>query len=516
MINKMCMAAVLAASLYAGTAYAQPAVVKKIIETGQTDNQVMHQLDILTNRFGGRMIGSDAYDNAAEWMLREFKKWGLEAHLEEAGSVPVGFNRGPWFGRLLGGDQAMDLHFVTPSYTSGTKGLQRGHVLTEPKTQEEFNRIKQQLKGAWVLVSGTNTGWPIDHSAKSDSLRNAIKAENVEIAKKNNALMEENWEKGTKHEMLPLRDMPGLFYREMCEAGALGFIQSAQVPLRALYDRSLMHNPETTFDNLPEVCDIKLDEHQFDIIKQMVKERRSFWLEFDIRNHFKLGPVKYHNVVATIKGSKYPDECVMITGHLDAYDVATGGIDCGTGIGPMLEAARMLAMSGAKPKRTIKFVAFAGEECGLLGSQAYAKTHEKELSKVANLFNRDGGPTPPVGISVPQAMYDDFVEVCKPLKDINPDFPFEVKVARPFTRPTKWGGTDASVFAVYGVPTFGFSTRDTKGYNFSYDEIWHTERDLYTKNIPEYQEHTATVTAIVALGIANLDKQLSREGMHKE
>ena len=230
-----------------------------------------------------------------------------------------------------------------------------------------------------------------------------------------------------------------------------------------------------------EVCDIKLDEHQYKIIKQMVKERRNFWLEFDIRNHFKLGPVKYHNVVASIKGTKYPDEYVIISGHLDSYDVATGGIDCGTGIGPMMEAARMIALSGAKPKRTILFVAFAGEEFGLLGAKSYVKTHAKELGKIANLFNRDGGPTPPVGISVPQAMYDDFVEVCKPVKEIRADYPFEVKVAKPFKRPTQSGGTDASVFAVEGVPTFGFNTQDIKGYNFSYGEIWHTERDLYTK-----------------------------------
>lgn len=109
-------------------AVAQDAAVKKIIEIGKTDNRVMHQIDILTNRFGGRPIGSDAYENAAEWMIREYKSWGLDVKLEEAGSLPVGFNRGPWFGRLLG-DNAMNLHFVTPSYTSGTKGVQRGHVL---------------------------------------------------------------------------------------------------------------------------------------------------------------------------------------------------------------------------------------------------------------------------------------------------------------------------------------------------------------------------------------------------
>lgn len=512
MKNKWCLAAFLAASLCAGTTFAQPAAVKKIIEIGRTDNRVMHQLDVLTNRFGGRVVGSDAYDNAAEWMLREFKSWGIEAHLEEAGEVPVGFNRGPWFGRLIGGDEPMDLHFVTPSYTSGTKGVQRGHVLLEPRTQEEFNRIKHQLKGAWVLVGGMSRGFPMDRSAKADSLRAAVQAENLEIQQHN----KEQWAKGNEDGVKKLRELPGLFYREMIEAGALGFIQSASVPLRALYDRALLADPATNFDNLPEVCDIKLDEHQYAKIKQLVKERRDIWLEFDIRNHFKLGPVKYHNVVASIKGTKYPDEYVIISGHLDAFDVATGGIDCGTGIGPMMEAARMMALAGAKPKRTILFVAFAGEEFGLWGAEAFCKKHAGKLGKIANLFNRDGGPTPPVGISVPQAMYDDFVKVCEPVKDIRPDYPFEVKVRPPFKRPTETGGTDASVFAVQGVPTFGFNTEDIKGYNFSYDEIWHTERDLYTKNIPEYQEHAATVTAVVALGIANLDKQLSREGMHKE
>lgn len=493
---------------------AQDAATKKIIEIGQTDNQVMHQLDILTNRFGGRLIGSDAYENAAEWMLREFKRWGIEAHLEEAGEVPVGFNRGPWFGRMLG-ENGMMLHFATPSYTSGTKGVQKGHVVMEPRSDEEFKRIKTTLKGAWVLISGKNTGWPIDRSAAGDSIREEIKKENAEIAKKNMEMRRRNYMNGEKNEMLPYKEFPGLYYKEMVEAGALGFIQSSAVPIRALYDRKMMNDPKTNFDNLPEVPDIKLDEHQFDIIKQMVAERRTFELEFDIRNHFKLGPIKYHNVVATIKGSKYPDECVIVSGHLDAYDVATGGIDCGTGIGPMMEAARMIALSGAKPKRSIIFIGFAGEEFGLLGAQAWVKAHKDKLPKIANMFNRDGGPEPPVGISVPQAMYDDFVKITAPIKLIRPDYPFEVKVAEPRQKPTKMGGTDASVFAMEGVPTIGFTTEDFKGYNFEYQEIWHTERDLYTKNVPEYQEQTATATAIIALGVANLEKQLSREGLYK-
>lgn len=494
---------------------AQEAAVNRIIEMGQTDNQVMNHLDILTNRIGGRVIGSDNYDHAVEWAASKFKEWGLEVELQEAGTLPVGFNRGPWFGKLLG-EQGMELHFVTPSYTSGTKGVQRGHVLMEPRTQDEFDRMKGQLKGAWVLINGNNVGWPVDRSAKGDSLRAVVIAENEITTQKNNEIQEANWTHNTNTPLLPLKeDVPALFYKEMCQAGVLGFIQSAQVPLRALYDKAIMNDPTFTFDNLPTVCDIKLDENQYAIIKRMVKERRTFFLEFDIRNHFRMGPVKYHNVTAKIKGSQYPDQYVMASGHLDAFDIATGGVDCGSGVTPVMEAARMIMKAGGKPKRTLLFCLFAGEEFGLLGATAWVKGNPDKLGKISNLFNRDGGPTPPVGIHVPQAMYADFAAICKPLTRISPDFPFEIKEAPARPRPTEPGGTDASVFAVEGVPTLRFAEKDIKGYNFSYGEIWHTERDTYSKSIPEYQEHAATVMALVMLGVANLDHQLSREGLYK-
>lgn len=67
---------------------AQDAAVNKIIEIGQTDNQVMDHLDVLTNRIGGRVIGSNAYDNAVEWVASKFTEWGLEVELQEAGTLP--------------------------------------------------------------------------------------------------------------------------------------------------------------------------------------------------------------------------------------------------------------------------------------------------------------------------------------------------------------------------------------------------------------------------------------------
>ncbi|NLE35300.1 MAG: M28 family peptidase [Bacteroidales bacterium] len=492
-------------------------VVDRIIELGQADNRTMHHLDVVSNRFGGRLVGSDAYENAAEWCASQFRSWGMDVIMDEAGTVPVGFNRGPWFGRMLS-DNGMILHFATPSYTAGTKGIQRGHVLIEPKSRDEFERMKGALKGAWVLIGGKNQGWPVDWSPSADSTRASIIAFNDSVSTLNREIMRENMMNRTDppKELHKLKEEPALFYREMCEAGILGVIQSSEVPIRALYDRKNIDR--LTFENLPTVCDIKLDEHQYDIIEQMAKERHYFLLEFDIRNHFKPGPVKYYSVIGVIKGKKYPNEYVMMGGHLDAFDVATGGVDDGSGLSPTMEAARLIMAAGGKPDRTILACLWAAEEFGLIGSKHWVQTNMDKLPKISNYFNRDGGPTPILGITVPEAMYNDFEKICKPLNGINPDFPFSLKknTNPPRPRPKSAGGSDHAYFAMHGVPTLRFDESDVRGYNFNYGEIWHTERDTYDKSIAEYQEHTSVVTAVVVYGLATLDHLLSRDGLYSE
>lgn len=492
-------------------------VMQKIVEIGRTDNRSMQHLDILCNRFGGRLIGSDAYENAAIWAASKFEGWGMEVIMDEVGALPVGFNRGPWFGRMLS-EEGMILHFATPSYTSGTKGVQRGHVLIEPKNQAEFDRMKGALKGAWILIGGENDGWPIDISAEADSLRDSLKLVNAEIGKANNLIRRANWSKrGTdepRKELLPMVDEPALFYKEMREAGILGIIQSSKTPIRVLYDRKNLD--QMTFETLPDCPDIKLDEHQYKKIYQMAEERRYFQLEFDIRNHFKMGPVKYHNVIGVIPGTEFPDEYVIMGGHLDAFDVATGGVDDGSGVTPSMEAARLIMEAGGKPRRSILVILWAGEEFGLYGSRSWVDRFEDKLPKVSNMVNRDGGPEVPVALRVSEAMWDDFTGIAEIINGINPEFPLELKKREAREKPKRARGTDSGPFAVKGVPTIGFELGDPKGYNFSYGEIWHTERDLYNKSIPDYQEQTAVATAVLVYGLANLDHLLSREGYYVE
>lgn len=446
--------------------FAQDKIVNKIIELGTKDNQVMQHVDYVCNRFGGRVIGSDAYDNAAEWAAREFKKWGMQVEFDEAGEMPVGFNRGPWFGKMIY-PETMHLHFATPSYTAGTKGIQRGHVLIAPKDTNEFKRVKGKLKGAWILVSIENEGFPVDHHR-------------------------------TKEKVFMLDDMK--------KAGILGTVQTAKLPIRALYG-----NIES-WDKLPNHPDIKLDENQFAIIKKHIEERKNVELEFDIRNYFKMGPVKYHNLIGIIPGTEFPDEYILVGGHLDAYDIATGAVDNASGFAPAMEAARLIMAAGGKPKRTILVTLWAGEEFGLLGAKHWVKKYKNRLPKISNMFNRDGGTGVATSLAVTEAMMKDFEPIVKPLLNLNPEYPFNLEIRPAIKRPTVPSGTDSQVFAVEGVPTITFRTADVKGLDVRYGETWHTELDYYNKVIPEYLEHTSIVTAVVVYGIANMKKLLSLEG----
>jgi carboxypeptidase Q len=498
------------------TISAQDKVVKKVLELGKSNNTTMNHIDILANRIGGRPIGSHALNDAENWVISKFEEWGMEYYTQEVGSINVGFNRGPWFGRMLSED-GMQLHFATPSYTAGTKGPQMGHVLIEPKTRAELKKMKGALKGAWVLISGKSDGNAIDHSAEGDSTRAEAIAQNDSILRLNNEIKAYNSANSENpKEMTPYVECPAMFYKEMVEAGVLGFIQSASLPLYVIADRKNAH--AITYNNLPTICDIKLNEHQYKIIEQKVKERRTFFLEFDIRNHFSIGPIKYRNIIGVIKGYKYPDEYVMLGAHIDAYDTGTGAVDDANGSAVVLEAARLLAMSGAKPKRTILFCLWTCEEFGIKGSKYFVENKTVDLEKISNYFNRDGGPLCATGITVPEAMYEDFVKAAAPLKGYSEEFPFRVNKRRgePRERPTTVGRSDYAYFAMNGVPTISFSETDHKGYNFTYAEVWHTENDLYNKVFPDYMEHSSVVTAVIVYGIANLDHLLSRKGLYKE
>ena len=110
-----------------------------------------------------------------------------------------------------------------------------------------------------------------------------------------------------------------------------------------------------------------------------------------MENRLGKKPVQQWNTVAEIKGSELPGQVVILGAHLDSWDLGTGVTDNGTGSMVVLDAARAIAQSGLKPKRTIRFILFSGEEQGLLGSRAYADAHAATADSIQAVLVLDNG-----------------------------------------------------------------------------------------------------------------------------
>ena len=473
-------------------------VVQKIIELGTTDNRVMVWNDYASNRFGGRESGTNAYNDATAWAVWQFQQWGLEAALDEAGEVPVGFNRGPWFGKMTKPAEKT-LWFGTPSFTAGTKGVERGPAVilkadpfsipgrnAKPEDVEkkraaveaaiaEVKAAPAAFKGAWVLIPGQSTGFA------RDGRRGTPEYADAQLIPKLTAAL--------------------------VEAGARGTIQSSRTDPFPMLDGFV-----ESWDKLPVLPDIKLAEDQYKEIKGLVEKGEPVELEFDIRNWFKMGPVKYHNVVATLRGSEFPDEYVVLGGHFDCFSAATGAVDDGSGFAPAMEAIRLIAAAGGRPKRSIVVILFAAEEIGLVGSQAWVKNRPGIGPKIMLMVNRDGSPSAITGASVPETWFADFKTITAPLAALNPKWPFKLERGVPRAHATSPGGSDHTSFEMEGVPTLRFTTQT----DYRYQHAWHTLADLYSELVPyaAHQQHSALVTAVVAYGAANLAKPLTRDGVY--
>src|SRR5204862_184766 len=110
-----------------------------------------------------------------------------------------------------------------------------------------------------------------------------------------------------------------------------------------------------------------------------------------------LPDVESANVIADIKGSEHPEQVVIVSGHLDSWDLGTGAIDDGAGVADSMEAANMIRKLTLKPNRTIRVIAWMNEENGLRGSKQYAKDHEKDWPDHLPAMETDGGAEHPLG-----------------------------------------------------------------------------------------------------------------------
>ncbi len=133
------------------------------------------------------------------------------------------------------------------------------------------------------------------------------------------------------------------------------------------------------------------------------------------------------NVVADIPGAELPDEYVIVGAHLDSAPQGPGATDNGTGVAAVMEASRMLAESGVKPRRTIRFILFGGEEAGLVGSKGYVEAHPELVPKISAVYNMDHGANFISGIVATETLAGDLREAFTATMTLDPEMPFEVE-----------------------------------------------------------------------------------------
>ncbi len=202
------------------------------------------------------------------------------------------------------------------------------------------------------------------------------------------------------------------------------------------------------------------------------------------------------NVVADLKGSTRPDEVVIVSGHLDSWDLGTGAIDDASGVGAAMGVAHLLRQLGLRPPRTIRVVAWANEENGVRGGIGYVSAHEGELTRHFAAIEVDLGADHPVGIE-----YDAAPPAAALLEPIRKVLAGQ---GAGLLRPADETGTDTIPLSVSGVPTFE-PIQDARTY-FDYH---HTAADTLDKIRPRELAENVSLAAVLAYALASTDAPLA-------
>jgi Zn-dependent M28 family amino/carboxypeptidase len=205
-----------------------------------------------------------------------------------------------------------------------------------------------------------------------------------------------------------------------------------------------------------------------------------------------------YNVVADLKGSENPEQVVIVSGHLDSWDLGTGAIDDASGVAASMAVLQLIKQAGLRPRRTIRVIAWMNEENGLKGARAYAEDHKAELANHVAAIEMDGGAGHPAGFALkasPKA-----IELIRPASMVlraNGS-----GVVQPIGRAA---GADLIPLDAVGVPTFA-PLSDSRTY-FHYH---HTAADTLDKIVPGELAANVAVLTVLAYALASLSEPLPR------
>lgn len=412
----------------------------------------MSTLRELTDSYGGRLTGSPAYQRASEWAVAKFHSYGITNVHVEPFTIPNGWQRGWANGEMLAPiSRHLYIESLGWSVSTPPGGVKGDVVVLSDISPEKIKSQAGQIKGHIVLLD-----------------TKAIFAAGV-------------WKV-----LGPLFAVPQL----LKDTGALAIVLPNSDIDNTLNATSL--GWEARVSPLP-MAELGMEDSQ---LVRRALEQGPVTMQFAFENKVS-GPTQVNNVIAEIPGSERPDEWILIGAHFDSWDYGTGAQDNGAGSAMVLEAARAIAALGVRPRRSIRFALWGGEEEGLIGSSAYVQAHTRELDKCVAVLNTDNGAGHPKGWKVEGRT--DLRDAMQPisdslLKDISGD---ELSLKTTYD-------TDHGPFMLHGIPSLDLLVDMTH-----YFEVHHKSSDTYDKVDPLFLKSGAAIVAVTAFAIARDEKPIA-------
>jgi hypothetical protein len=513
-----------------------------VLDEVKANAEIMKNLEFLSDTIGPRLTGSRNLERANEWTAAKMREYGLENVRLEPWEIPVGWERGTASLKVVEPDTGVRCLVNAAAWTPGLPGGKvTGEVMiVRIRSKEDLAKYRGKLRNAVVMTSPPATVAPITDlsygplppapkaAPKKDEKKADPKKEiaaGAVVALADDQPPEKRADdpkpaggktgrpEGNKAEAKkePPKKDGGAFANFVSQAELADFYKAEGVAC-TLSDSGKPHglmvaggrwrgdDRGAPQDIIPRL--LVAHEHYAMLWRLAGRPAPAVTkVEVEITNRFVPGPITCYNTVGEIKGSEKPDEFVVVGAHLDSWDLATGTMDNGTGCCVVLEVARALAKlarEGHRPRRTVRFVLFTGEEQGLVGSQRYVERHADEMAATSLALVHDTGTGRVTGFGVHGN--EDVKNVLEP--------ELVSLTAMAGWRGIDLGGVNGSdhqAFHPKGVP--GLACRqDIDEYRLTH----HTQTDTFDHAKGPNLVQGAQVVAVTATRVANMSQLLPR------
>lgn len=426
----------------------KPALAR-IAGEGMMDSHAFAYLTELSDEVGARVTGSPQSNKAIDWGLMKMKAIGLENVHGEKWTMWKGWTRGSAAAEMIS-PQHRALSVDAMGWTGSTpaNGVEADVATANLFDLDSEIKHAAKFKGKIVLMAPEGTPkknfWLI-FAQYGDFLNAAHKAGAVAVIGGQGGFKEDGM--------------------HLTHTGILGFAEDFSIPVVSM---------------------TREDQGQ---IERYLAAGKPVRLRFNVQNSFS-GPVESANVVGEIVGHEFPEQVVVAGAHLDSWDLSEGTTDNGVGSVSVLAAAEAIIKSGMKPRRTIRFVLFMGEEQGLLGSLAYVKQHQGEMKNHLGGIVLDFGPGPIKefqlgGRSDLVAAFEPFADSLANIREIKVSDKVEFE-------------TDTGPFILAGLPGINLD-QDSPDYKYTH----HSAADSIEEVKPEVLAQDATIMALAAFWLAD-------------